>query len=146
MMSGSSPKQSNIKIEKEEEVQEEEEEISQDDQLYSWTFESNDLAQLVIGLRTADSVAYSYKMLDEYTVQIVAKGEVMEEEIVEISRVLGVPKNMVQFRFQPWEKTLTIKTEHKLVGGIPPVVKTIGTFKLLCFNLAVFQESTAVAL
>ncbi len=29
------------------------------DNLYFWTFESNDLAQLVIGLRSASNVAYS---------------------------------------------------------------------------------------
>jgi hypothetical protein len=123
-----------------------EDEHFQQNSLYSWTFESHDLGQLIIGLRVAQHIAYSYKILDEYSVEITAKGEVVEEEINEISKVLGVPKNMVQFRFQPWNKTLIIKTEHKLITSISPIIKTFEHFKLLCFHLAVFQENTSISL
>ncbi len=128
-----------------EELQKEEEEDFGDD-LYSWTFESNDLAQLIVGLRTASKVTYSYKLVDEYTIEISAKGEVSDEEISQIAKILGVPANMVKFRFQTWVKTSIIKAEHKLIGGLVPIVKTFGDFKLLCFQLAVFQENTAISL
>ena len=84
----------------------EDEEEEQTNELYSWTCESNDLGQLVIGLRKADDVTYSYKIIDEYTVEISAKGEMTNDEIIELSKFLGVPKNMVEFRFQPWKKNV----------------------------------------
>ncbi len=78
--------------------------------------------------------------------ELTGKGNVTEAECLEVVKALGVPSNMIQFRFQPWVKKLLIRTVQKLSEASLPVGKTIGELKLICFPLIIDEKETAILL
>lgn len=81
-----------------------------------WKLEDKYLAKCFLLLRKGQGVQYLVKRIDGYTIEIVASGTLLLDEVKALSKIWNVPETMLEGWFPPWIKQTLIRTEKQLAS------------------------------